>query len=523
MKMRSFLILLFLGTPLLAEPNRPEVVLDVTNRLIQYWQNIRSEASDQSPEKIIRDFMHDPAGRVIYTKNVTLDEYEAAVKDVNEFEDGSLKFPLFTIQQYKEEIGKDSALIKDFEKAVENLPSSQHSCQTKAKRQDCRRIENYPDQLGIKDPSKRSFALCSRLGWELFSPDYKKLNLCGSREKQDLKLRKNQDSNSFAGLTPASQYQQGNVNLNQPNDSPKFKDAVNIKSKILKIGNEVKEQTARRCCGQDNVCQQAIKSVPILWCSSQAEKNQKDSCLDDLAFFLPSEEDIKQTRQVLGNEYDREFKVHPTEPRLKKIRGLIPNFFITQGQGKGSSFPRVGIVKLSPYFNPSNSEDELLRLRKSLTHELAHSCDFIQQQLQAKAYDKESEGAYRATITLVEYTLNPLAGKCDLSTERKSYYKNLFEQAGDSAQVIKCVMDVVEESGNQNSPFSCDNGCKKRQISEAFAEAVEIKNSQIDLNADSHCRGNRNSSHPATIDLLECYANHSEDFRAKLRKDARCD
>lgn len=311
---------------------------------------------------------------------------------------------------------------------------------------------------GISDSSKIDD--CQRSGENRYASDYISLS---PRELR----RTSRKNNSGTGWKLAS-YEMLDKRLNE----------IYQKSVGMKLS----------CCGQDLECRRLIDTVQLFYCDNpeaRANKNLPDSC-SDLAYFNVSLTTIED---------------------LQKLKDHFPSTSPLQ-------IKRIGEIVISPYYQEIGNEITWMDSDLTIAHEYGHACRMVKL---AQSLNSQEKSRKESAI----FYLNSISGQerdCSLPRGKIEFYRSIAENSGEV--VTPTIIDCVASLGLRGEGV-CENNCPYQALDESYANLIATI-AYPNWAFPNFCASIRDSQHPFGMDIYECLAQHSPNFRQIVKNYWGC-
>ncbi len=251
---------------------------------------------------------------------------------------------------------------------------------------------------------------------------------------------------------------------------------------------QIRDQMAPSCCGEDRACLGAMKQLRIAQCSAEGDRdpNKPDSCTYANGYFdLSAEEKATFRDSLVGNP----------------LKAILPG----------------GIV-LSPYLDRNGNA---VALEATIRHELGHACTSIRRQATIL---KGGLNAFRSSESL-DAQIN---GACDLGDTNKVAYADILSASSgaSAARVFDCVRVLSEKSSDSKSTAFFEESCEASKLEEGMAEAIALSETEPLVPKgfpDRICYGLPSTRHMASADVFACLIRNNPKFRARLSAELSCE
>jgi hypothetical protein len=178
-----------------------------------------------------------------------------------------------------------------------------------------------------------------------------------------------------------------------------------------------------------------------------------------------------------------------------------------------------GQVGTSPYLEKyGKSGLSWDRFESAVSHELGHACEFVTSQLMLNSKDqkqRENAGLY----LLRGYDGNYY---CTEDQRIQDHFKELYRGLTGDVKVAECLSKISTYQLVKGAFPPCNGYCVTASYKETYAQTFELL-SRIKVGTPVMlywgCKGARDSSHPANVDITECLVVNSSQVRSKMKKD----
>ena len=252
----------------------------------------------------------------------------------------------------------------------------------------------------------------------------------------------------------------------------------------------IRRDASNFCCGGDRACAGAMARVAIGYCQSAARPGEPDPC-------------------VFGGTY-------------RMAGAAYPAMFAELARPDGEtsrSFPFAGDIRLTTY---APLDGGVATLEPTLRHELGHACSMIKMQLAANDRAGEREGQRERATKWLEGVKN----RCDVNAELSDAYADFWESVGESRELAGCFMKLAKANRDGRVDRPCSHLCPGHYLEEAAGVAFSLLTGDLDggpsASFPNTCDHVRDGQHPMVGDVVDCLAQHSPRFRARLAAGQRC-
>jgi hypothetical protein len=284
---------------------------------------------------------------------------------------------------------------------------------------------------------------------------------------------------------------------------------------LIKQTDDIREGSAKACCGTDSDCLSAMRGVRVSVCSSPADQDpsQPDPCeavggsynlttKENAVMALTMKDSVTLFSTGLPSQ---------TSKVIEEARALLGGTSMLL-----EAYPATGEIVLSPYVT---SRGEPISEMGTLRHEFGHACSFIKRQIAAKP------GKSRARENAMSFFMRR-GTSCELDPDvHKAAYGSLLKETGASRDVEACLLDLARQSTVETSSAYIPNSCQLNKIEEATAEAFAFYTLPImpDSFPDRACSRLPSTKHPASVDVFTCVIKADARKRREFAGKYRCE
>lgn len=352
------------------------------------------------------------------------------------------------------------------------------------------------------------------------------LDRCGQAGSDPYTLTSARTARSDASWPSRKQmYSKGKINLLS---DPEYQSEL---PGLYRRIEAIRESASQLCCGDHLQCRQAMNRVEVSICQPKDDPDASDPCV------------FGGTFEMAGQNYSKIFgglsRLYRSNDTMELGEIASRNLASVDAQRLRSEMqpeefaPVGGRIVLTSYV----SKDEGVRgLEPTLHHEFGHACSMVRMQTTA------AEGAAperRPKALRALRWLDQVKRRCDLGAELPEAYFDFWEGMGESRELASCLFRLTDLNRKGQIDRPCDGLCPGHYLEEAVGVAFSMLNgemgdgSEFGLTATSSesssesvypntCDHMRDRQHPMVSDVVECLAQHSPRFRARVASAYRC-
>lgn len=319
----------------------------------------------------------------------------------------------------------------------------------------------------------------------------------------------------FTWATRSELYRRGQVNVLADASYKGWADALMVKA------GEIREQSGELCCGENQVCKEAMASVEVSLCEPQSNPEVPDPCAFGGYF------------QMSGANYTRIFRAIYRQYsggdgeglRQTAVQNLSPSEVTRLQQESGSGvlapFRLIGgKIVLSSYVSRDSG---IKSIEPTLRHEFGHACSMIR--MQAAALSGVSSETMGKAARAVQW-LDQVKHRCVIDQQLPEAYYDFWKDLGESREMAACLYRLAEANQTQRIDRTCERLCPGHYIEESVGIAFSLLSGDLSgapgAVFPNTCNHVRDGQHPMVSDVADCLARYSPRFRARLHETYKC-
>jgi hypothetical protein len=277
---------------------------------------------------------------------------------------------------------------------------------------------------------------------------------------------------------------------------------------------QVRESSAKLCCGDDPQCRALMAAVKIDVCKPQEDPDSPDPCVFGGSYRM-SGKGYASVFRAIQRQYSGE---ETAELKRMASRNLSVD---EMRDPEAPAEPVSGTIVLSSYVSKKIG---IASIDPVIMHEFGHACSMIKMQqtaLSASSTDTLAQ-AHRA----VQW-LDRARSRCKAEVELPESYLDFWESLGESRELAKCFYQLTKANQEQAVDRTCSNLCPGHFLEETVGIAFSLLLGKLDGSPGAvfpgTCDHVRDGQHPMVSDVVDCMAQHSSRFRERLRQMNHCE
>jgi hypothetical protein len=285
-------------------------------------------------------------------------------------------------------------------------------------------------------------------------------------------------------------------------------------SALFERVEEIREASAKLCCGDDSQCRALMAAVKIDVCRPHEDPDSPDPCVFGGSYRMPGKGYASVFRAI-----QRQYSGEETA-ELKRLASR--NLSVDEMRDpEAAAEPVSGTIVLSSYVSKKLG---IASIEPVVMHEFGHACSMIKMQQMALS---ASSGDTLAQAHRAVQWLDRARARCKADVDLPESYLDFWESLGESRDLAQCFYRLTKANQDQTVDRTCSNLCPGHFLEETVGVAFSLLLGKLDGSPGAAFPGTcdhvRDGQHPMVSDVVDCMAQHSLRFRERLRQMNHCD